>query len=401
MKILQLINRFPWPLKDGGALGYYNFTKAYHEAGIDLYVMCFNTSKHQVDFEQIPESVKQLAKYTLVPLDNRVKFLDALKNLIFTNDSYHVARFISKDFETQLTQLLEENNFDVVVFESVFMAPYLKTVRAKSKALCVLRAHNVEYEIWDGLALKESNPIKKIYLKILAKRLKAFEMACMNEFDALSFVTETDALHFKKFGLQKPYHIAPTGIDISRLKPNYSIQIPNTLLHIGSMDWMPNQEAVRWFIENVWPSLSIKFPQLIFKVAGRNMPADFFNYQGNGIEILGEVEDAVECMNQATIMLVPLFSGSGIRVKILEGMALGKCIVSTSLGFIGIAAQNGIQIHVADDKSTFIAKLSNLLAHPLLISETGKNARTLIEKEYESSLVMQQLLNFYNQQIKN
>lgn len=401
MKILQLMNRFPWPLKDGGALGYYNFTKAYHEAGIDLHVLCFNTSKHQVDFEQIPNEVKALANYTLVDLDNKVKVFDALYNLIFTNDSYHVSRFISKDFENKLTELLEENKFDVVVFESVFMAPYLKTVRENSKALCVLRAHNVEYEIWERLAVKESNPIKKIYLKILAKRLKSFEMACMNEFDALSFVTETDALHFKKFGLQKPYHIAPTGIDISRLKPNYSIQIPNTLLHIGSMDWMPNQEAVRWFIENVWPKLKINFPNLVFKIAGRNMPMEFFSYQGNGIEILGEVEDAIYCMNEAAIMVVPLFSGSGIRVKILEGMSLGKCIVSTNLGFTGIAAANGIAIHVADDPDTFITQISNLLNNPLLIKNTGDNARKLIEQTYESSKVMNQLLNFYNQQIKN
>ncbi len=395
MKILQLMNRFPWPLKDGGALGYYNFLKGYHDAGCELTVLTFNTSKHYIEFEQLPEHVKSLASFHLVPLDNHIKPLAALGNLLFSSQSYHVSRFISKDFEKALAELLKKTEFDVVVFESIFMAPYLKTVQLNSRAKCVLRAHNVEYEIWQRLASKTTNPLKRYYLQILAKRLQKFEMGSMNAFDALTFVTQTDALHFKQFGLQQPYHVAPTGIDTHRLNPDYTKLIPQTILHIGSMDWMPNQEAVEWFIKEVWPSLKKQHSELLFKIAGRNMPTHFFAYQGNGIDVLGEVEDAIELMQTATLMIVPLFSGSGIRVKILEGMALGKCIVSTQLGYCGIDAQNGKHIHQAETASDFIAVISNLLANPLLIKQTSIAARLLIEEQYESKAVIQKLLSFY------
>ena len=133
MRILQLINRFPWPLKDGGALGYYNFLKGYHDAGCGLTAAILNTTKHHVDFDSLPPDVKNLAEYHLVDIDNRIKPLDALKNLLFSSDSYHVVRFISSEFESQLAKLLKEKEFDVVVFESIFMAPYLSTIRKHSK----------------------------------------------------------------------------------------------------------------------------------------------------------------------------------------------------------------------------------------------------------------------------
>lgn len=395
MKILQLMNRFPWPLKDGGALGYYNFIKGYHDAGCQVTVLTFNTTKHFVEFDSLPEQVKQLATFHLVPLDNKINPFAALGNLLFSRESYHVSRFISQDFHKALQNLLNQEHFDVVVFESVFMAPYLKTVQLNSKAITVLRAHNVEYEIWQRLSVQTTNPLKKFYLNVLAKRLQHFEMGCMNQFDALTFVTQTDALHFKQFGLNKPAYIAPTGIDIVRLKPDTNQIIPNTILHIGSMDWMPNQEAVQWFIQEVWPGLSAKHPQLVFKIAGRNMPGHFYTFNGNGIAVLGEVEDAIALMQSAAIMVVPLFSGSGIRIKILEGMALGKCIVSTQLGYCGIDATDGKDIHLASSANDFIRVISNLLDNPLLITNTSIAARRLIEEHYESKSIIQKLLHFY------
>ena len=395
MRILQLINRFPWPLKDGGALGYYNFLKGYHDAGCRLTAAILNTTKHHVDFDSLPPDVKNLAEYHLVDIDNRIKPLDALKNLLFSSDSYHVVRFISSEFESQLAKLLKEKEFDVVVFESIFMAPYLSTIRKYSNAKCILRAHNVEFEIWQSLAEIESNPIKKWYLQILSKRLKSFELSQLNLFDGLSCVTEKDAKVFESLGYSKSWHVAPTGMDISRLQPNYNTLEEKSVLHLGSMDWMPNQEAVKWFIKEVWPSLKIKFPQLKFYVAGRNMPPEFHQFSGNGIEILGEVENAIELMNSKSIMVVPLFSGSGIRVKILEGLALGKCMVSTELGYTGIDVTPGKNIFRAENATEFVSQISNILSNPELIKETGKEARKLVEDKYESSKVITDLLSYY------
>ena len=396
MKILQIINRFPWPLKDGGALGYYNFTKGYNDAGVDLTLAVLNTSKHFVEFDKLPEKVRQLADIHLSFIDNRIKPIYALKNLLFSKESYHVVRFISQDFERLLEKLCGEKEFDVIVFESVFVAPYLDIIRKYSRAKCILRQYNVEYEIWQSLAHIEKNPIKKWYLQVLSKRLKRFEITQLNKFDGLTCVTKQDANVFRALGCSKPIHIAPVGIDMQRLKPDNShLEMPS-LFHIGSMDWMPNQEAVVWFIENVWQKLSLQFPNLKFYIAGRNMPDYFKKYHVGNIVVLGEVEDAIAFMQSKAIQIVPLFSGSGIRVKILEGMALAKCIVTTPLGVQGIEVENNKQLMIVSDTDSFIEAIILLINNPQKIEEMGASACELAKHLYDNKLITQQTLDFYH-----
>src|SRR5689334_15168071 len=142
MRILQIMNRVPWPLKDGGALGYYNYIKGYHDAGCEVTVAAMNTSKHFVQMEELPAEVKQLADWRTSYVDNRVKPVDAFLNL-FSSQSYNIQRFISPAFEQLLVDLLHEKAFDVIIFESLFVAHYIDIVRMHSKALLVLRQHNV------------------------------------------------------------------------------------------------------------------------------------------------------------------------------------------------------------------------------------------------------------------
>lgn len=396
MKILQIINRFPWPLKDGGALGYYNFTKGYHDAGVDLTLAVLNTSKHFVELDKLPTDVRQLADIHLSYIDNRIKPFEALKNLLFSNESYHVVRFISQDFEKLLIKLCTENKFNIIVFESIFVAPYLDVVRKYSEAKCILRQYNVEYEIWQSLAEIEKNPFKKWYLRVLSKRLKTFEIAQLNKFDGITCVTNQDAEVFKSLGCSKPIHVAPVGIDMQRLKPDHThLEIPS-LFHIGSMDWMPNQEAVVWFIENVWHKLTLQFPNLKFYIAGRNMPDYFKKYQGGNIIVLGEVEDAIAFMQSKAIQIVPLFSGSGIRVKILEGMALAKCIVTTPLGVQGIDAENNKHLMIVNDANSFIQAIGLLINNPQKVIEMGTNAHELAKHKYDNKLITNQTLDFYH-----
>src|SRR6478752_3255321 len=172
MRILQLINRVPWPLKDGGSIMYYQYIKGYAEAGCDVSVAALNTTKHYV--ETIPDELTSIANFHTVKVDNRVKPIPALLNL-FSNKSYNVQRFISHDFEKLLTDLLTRHTYDVIVCEIIFMAEYIDVLRKHSNALVVLRQHNVEYRIWETLAQGATNPIKKWYLNLLAKRLEKYE----------------------------------------------------------------------------------------------------------------------------------------------------------------------------------------------------------------------------------
>src|ERR1043166_7666531 len=395
MKILQVLSRFPWPLKDGGALGYYNFSKGYADAGCELTMASLNTAKHLVDYSTLPDHVKNMADIHLSYIDNRLKPMDALMNLVFSRKSYHVQRFISRRFARMLAELCKRKQYDVVIFESIFVAPYLSVIRKHSNAVCILRCHNVEHEIWQNLAERENNQVKKYYLNVLYKRLKRFEESVFRHFDGITTVTAQDAMLIRQMGFDKTIHVAPTGMDISRLTVNHAAMELPSLLHLGSMDWRPNQEAVLWFIDHVWDKVSEYFPDLKFYIAGRNMPPQFFDLNRENIVVLGEVEDAVRLMQEKAVVVVPLFSGSGIRVKILEGMALGKCIVSTPLGARGIDVSDTHNILIAHNEDEFAEKIIALFRNPSMITQIGNNARQLVEENYESSMVIRKTLDYY------
>ena len=189
MKILQLCPRIPYPPVDGGTLGLYNLSKALYLQNAEITVLAFNTSKHFVKDDQI--SAEYLSTHHLhqVYLDNRPTVLSAIINL-FSNQSYHISRFITKDFEEKLVSLLKSNSFDIIQVDYLVMAAYIDVIRKHSNAKVVLRAHNVEYRIWKRLAEIEANILKRKYLFILAKRLQDFETSVLSKVDAIVALTE-------------------------------------------------------------------------------------------------------------------------------------------------------------------------------------------------------------------
>ena len=187
------------------------------------------------------------------------------------------------------------------------MATCINTISSNSNALIVLRQHNVEHEIWQTLANGEANFLKKWYLHLLARRLQTFEQNILPAFDVITTVTENDKAVFEQMGFTKPIHIAPLGIDIIKCNPNPK---PQSLFHIGSMEWEPNKEAITWFVDYVWPDVFQQFPKASLHLAGRKLNKEFPLSFSGGITIEGEVEDAEQFMLNNQIMIVPLFSGS-------------------------------------------------------------------------------------------
>lgn len=395
MKILQLMNRVPWPLKDGGALGIYNYTKGYHNAGCEVTVATLNTSKHFV--KDIPTELSSIATWQTCFIDNQVKPLGALKSLI-NNTSYNVVRFYSQAFEQMLIQLLKRQTFDVIVFESVYMALYVETVRLYSDAVLVLRQHNVEYKIWNTLSKNEANPVKKYYLQILTKRLKKFEQSKLNSFDAIVPITQSDLDDFRKMNCHIPAWVSPFGLDITEYDAG-EIETEPIVFHLGSMEWMPNQEAIKWFLQEVWPIIHLRYPSLTCEIAGRGMPKEMTSMNVPNVTIHAEVKSASDFMRNKSIMIVPLFAGSGIRIKILEGFAMGKAIVTTTLGVQGIACQHEKHLLIADGAAAFADAICKLVGSPELRNHISINARKLATEVYDNNKVIQQLLNFYEQQI--
>lgn len=400
MKILQVTNKVPYPTKDGGAIACMNLTKGFAHLGHDVTVLTMNTLKHHVTEDEIPESIKDVAKFELVDVPARINIIGALANFIFSGKPYNAVRFIDKKFGKALAQLLDENTYDVIQLEGLYVCPYIPVIRRKSEATIVYRSHNIEFEIWERAA-QMATGLRKFYLKNLSKRIKRFEIALINHYDLLVPITERDGELLDNLGNTRKKHISQTGIDASVLVPNSKNLEHPSLFHIGSLEWAPNQEGLVWFLENCWAEIHQKYPSLRFYIAGRNAPVWLQNkFNLPNVIFEGEVADAYQFINSKSIMLVPLFSGSGMRIKIIEGMALGKSIVTTPIGAEGIGISANENIVIAKDAAEFVSKISQLVEDQVFYEKIGRNAIEFILEKFDNLAAAAKLIEFYKENSK-
>jgi len=395
MRILQFCNKIPFPPNDGGAIAMNNVTAGLISSGHQVKVLAIKTPKHSIDINNLPAEYVKNSNIELVFVDTNVKPINAFLNFI-SGKSYNISRFTSKKLNTKIIDILKNNSFDIIQFESIFLISYLKTFRKYSDAKIVLRAHNAEHKIWDLMAKNTKNTAKKFYLNHLAKKLKEVEITEINNVDAVYTVSKNDLKLFKNYGCKVPIICIPIGIDVTKKlnAENNKIEFPS-LFHIGAMDWMPNIEAVKWFLNNVWGEINKIFPKIKFYIAGRNTPTWLLNINQPNVVVMGEVENADDFIKSKSIMIVPLLSGSGMRVKIIEGMMLGKIIISTSIGAESLVYKNQENIIIANSPKEFIEAISKCVTNKQFCLNIGENAKVNAENNYDNNKLNNRLIEFY------
>ncbi len=370
-----------------------NIIEGLLDAGHQVKVLALNTNKYSVKPDDIPADYRKKTGIELVYVDLSIKVSGAFFNL-FTNKSYHVERFKSKDFEQKLTSVLSDQDFDIVQIELLFMSPYLETIRKHSNAKIILRAHNIEHLIWERLEQSEKNPLKKLYLKHLSRTLKHYELTILNEYDGIVPITKKDAVFFES-NSSVPVFPVSFGIDLQKSKPGKIEKAEHALFHIGAMNWLPNEEGVKWFLDRVWPLVHHDMPEIKLYLAGREMPEWLQNLNLKNVIILGEVPDARQFIESKSISIAPLLSGSGIRIKIIESMAMRKAVISSSVGAEGINYTNGRDILIADTPEEFYNAVKLLHTDQDKTRMIGENARKLIANHHDSKKIIGQLIQFY------
>lgn len=396
LNILQIANKPPYPSTDGGSIAMYVLAKGLYLQGANLTILSAYSHKHPIDSLEM----EYFSGIDLVPVyvDLRLKVKDAFLNL-FTKHSYLMYRFISKRFASELKRLLQTNTYDIIQIESIFMAVYIPIIRKYSSAKIYIRTHNVEHLIWERLALATKFGLKKLYYKLLAKRLKEEEVFWLKKADGILPITKKDEAFFKQMGIKTPSYYVPFGV-LDAFLPDISIIEHPTLFFIGAMNWLPNVEGVKWFLDNVWDDLHKKYPDIKFYIAGRHMPDCLRNCTKDNVIVLGEVENAQIFMSTKSIMLVPLLSGSGVRVKIIEAMLLGKCIITTSIGAEGIDYVSGEEILIANDSAEFLREISKAVNDRELVVRVGEKARELVINKHNNNIISENLFNFYKGSVK-
>jgi polysaccharide biosynthesis protein PslH len=394
MKILQLCKKFPYPLKDGESIAVTYLSNALHQLGCEMSLLAMNTSKHRTDLTQLPQDFNHYKEIHVTEIDNKVNAVDAFLNL-FSKDSYHVSRFVSSAFETKLIELLQANTYDVIQLETLYLAPYVDVIKKHSDALITMRAHNVEFEIWERITSNTTFLPKKWYLSYLTQKLKKYELDVLNKYDYLIAVSERDLKKFKDLGYKNGAISSPIGLDLKQYGSKCITQSTQDLCFIGALDWIPNMEGLQWFLTHVWPRIHKVHPDMKFHIAGRNTPKSLIDAQLPNVVVHGEVDDAVVFVKNHGMMIVPLFSGSGMRVKILEGMALGKIVITTTLGKEGIEVTHGQQLLVADTPEEFIEQISLVISGQYDISRISTAAKTFVQDYYDHGANASKLLDKY------
>ncbi|MEL6925675.1 MAG: glycosyltransferase family 4 protein, partial [Bacteroidota bacterium] len=331
----------------------------------------------------------------VVSVDNSLRIGDALLNL-WKGESYNIARFVSDGFNEKLKELLQAQHFDVIQLETLYLAPYIPTIRKYSDAVVAMRAHNVEHEIWQRVMEKTRFWPRRWYLQQLIRQLAAYEKKQLNAYDLLIPITQRDEQTFQSMGHVGQSVVTPIGIETLDYTTNYnSYKKDLSLSFIGSLDWMPNQNGLIWFLDNIWESLLRQHPNLQLHVAGRNTPQWLMNKQWKNVRFHGEIPDAADFINAHSLMIVPLLAGSGMRVKILEGMALGKVVLTTQLGLEGIPARHQQEVLVANTREEFVRAIDFCQQSNGQLIHIGQSARQFVQDNYDNLNIAARLLHTY------
>jgi glycosyltransferase involved in cell wall biosynthesis len=389
MKFLQICQKPPLPLTDGGCIAFHALTTGLMHAGHGVKVFTLFTDKHDFLPENMPEEYVQKTDIEGVYVDTNMNFVDVYCNFM-TRDPYNLSRFFSVDVDIRLTRLLQKEKYDCIILESIFTTPYLPTIRRNVNTKVILRSHNIEHQIWNKLAFGEKNFFKRIYLSYLSKKLYKAEIESWRSVDGIACISYDD-LQFTRALSQKPSYLLPVAMSVH--EPVEMTGNELKAYHIGSMDWLPNLEAINSFIENTLPTVLNEFPNFEFHIAGRRMPPSLHDKKIPGVVSWGEVDSAEAFARKFQIMIVPLQSGSGIRIKILEAFAMGMAVISTEQGIRGIDVDDRKEFYLAETSEEWVAAIQ-ALQDPNERKRIGNNAQQFMQASYSNSKIIQPLVQF-------
>lgn len=361
--------------------------------GEEVTVLAVNTPKHFQPPGVLPDRVRLIT----VPVNTNLSLFKAFVYL-FKASPYNFARFRAKAYAHQLAILLQKETFDLVQVEGSQMAWCLDLVRRFSRAPVVLRAHNVEYTIWRRLGRHDPHAWKRFYFRHLAFQIRRLEKACFPLFDLVVAITPQDQARILDLAPGSRVEVIPAGVEAGRLEVRTGMKPQSkSLFVIGSMNWQPNLEGLSWFLNQVWPEVQAAHPELELHVAGSFQPDFWQLLPRRQVVWHGFVPDAALFMQQYELMLAPLLSGGGMRVKIVEGLSLGKCVLTTPVGAEGVAGCSGEHLLIADGAGEWIRILKAYARGAWQPEAFQEKARDLADRLYDNKIIVNQYLKVYSE----
>jgi sugar transferase (PEP-CTERM/EpsH1 system associated) len=389
MKILWLNANLLLPLDKGGKLRTWHVMRHLAKRHHITYLTFGQPADTDADRQGMREVCDRLEAIARTdPAKGTLRFYaDAARHL---GDSvpYAVAKYRSPEYASRLRSLLSSERFHAVVCD--FLVPL---VNMPDRLPCpgILFTHNVEAEIWRRHVETASNPVSRRLLAQQWRRMLRFERAALERFELVLAVSDTDARTFERLyprALRAPVHVVQTGVDTTYFSPAPDAARPAHLVFTGSMDWLPNEDGVVHFVEEILPRIRSRMPGVTFSIVGRApTPAVRRLADQTGIEVTGRVDDVRPHVAAAHVYVVPLRIGGGTRLKIFEAMAMGKAVVSTTIGAEGLPVTDGRDIVIADGPEAFADAVVRVIDQPEVRQRIESAARRLVVERYDWSSV--------------
>ncbi len=305
---------------------------------------------------------------------------------IFSSSPHTVSKYCRPEVKARMRELLVSQKFDVIICDFVVAAAAIPWEVDCPK---VIFTHNVEALIWKRHFEVSRNPLWKMASWGEYQKMIRFEKHYLNNSDHVLTVSEADKDFFSDFVDRSKMTVISTGVDTEYFRPDNGHEQPNSLVFTGSMDWMPNEDGVLYFMRSILPLIRREIPEISFTIVGRK-PSEKLRAIAAaepGVHVTGTVDDIRPYVRDGSVYVVPLRIGSGTRLKIFEAMAMGKAIVSTTLGAEGLPIRDGVDISIADSPEEFSRKVCLLLRDTRERQRLGSAARQLVEQHYSWSSV--------------
>lgn len=398
MRILLLSTNVPFPPNSGFRLRLYNI----------LYRIA---KKHEVwllsfvpEYEKLTELdhlVSICKEVAVVPLANQGALANPWKAIRYFLKGIppDLRMYDSKEFADRILALISRINFDIVQFEDSHMGIYLDYLPKSLRSRAILTFHDVNYHKHERLSLVEPKRARRLRLWLHGRQMRRWEPRQAQRFGHCITMSHSDETLLLNVNPSLKITVLPNGVDTQSYQPLPYPAITVRLLYVGTMGYRPNIDAVTYFCRTIYPKIKQEYPNIEFWIVGRDPGPEVTGLEGGGVHVTGQVEDLLPYYRDSVICVVPLRAGGGTRLKILEAMALGRPIVSTTVGCEGLAVKNGEHLFVADTPELFARHVLTLLKDKQKWLQITRQARALAVNSYDWDMIAQRHMQLYEETI--
>jgi glycosyltransferase involved in cell wall biosynthesis len=399
MKILFITPKIPYPPVDGHKKSMWGVIKYLSLLGHEIHVVAYRQNEN---IDKLKSEIEKFANINVLNVHTRNSLSGAFKNL-FSSIPYNLYKYERRELAEFLEDYLKNENTDIVHITNSHMGWVIDIVRKYSKAPVVLRQENLEMMIMKRFYETQKNPLLKFYALIQYKKFLKYEPELCAKFDKCIMMSEEDEKELKVLNPNVKTTVIPLGVEKDLLNIPRDKPQQYSLVHIGSLQWYPNREGLDWFLNEIFPTVLERFPNAKLYLYGGGVPEDFQFIESvkPNIIIKGFVENIWEELKDKSLAVIPLRIGSGIRVKILEMLAVGINIITTSIGKEGLAVKDNKELLIADTAGEFAEKIINFFENKIDLSRMSGSGKSFVAENFLWENITKKFEQTYLDIIKN